>query len=95
MDLKLHSEKDVLVAEEQQQQQKIQAQILNVSNKQKAADQQREVYEQQDEFIEKLLDQLKQGRVPDTSDRSTSSFSVLEMFFIKKNMSHYCEGIYF
>lgn len=78
---KRHSEKDVLEAEQQQQLKKIQAQILNVSNKQKAADQQREVYEQQGKFIEKLLDQLKQGKSTDASDRSTSFISMLEMFF--------------
>lgn len=62
LDVKLHSERDVLAAEEQQQHKMMQAQSLNISNMHEAADWQLIVHKQQDALIEKLLGHLKNGK---------------------------------
>lgn len=51
------------MAEEKQQQEQHQALQMGVSIKQEATEQQQAVYQQHVEFMEKLLDKLKEGTV--------------------------------
>lgn len=58
---KLCSQREIFVAEKQQQQEKHQALRMRVSIKQEATGQQLAAHQQRVEFMEKLLDQLKAG----------------------------------
>ncbi|GAA6220038.1 coiled-coil domain-containing protein 114-like isoform X1 [Lates japonicus] len=57
----LLSEREIFSAEDQQQQEQQQVRQMKVSIKQEATEQQLLVYEQRVQFMEKLLDQLKEG----------------------------------
>ncbi|XP_041800805.1 outer dynein arm-docking complex subunit 1-like [Chelmon rostratus] len=57
----LYSEREIFLAEEQQQQEQLQALRMRVAIKQEATEQQLAVYQQRVEFMENLLDQFKAG----------------------------------
>lgn len=63
LDWKVYSDREMFVAEEKQQQEQHQALQMGVSIKQEATEQQQAVYQQHVEFMEKLLDKLKEGTV--------------------------------
>lgn len=62
LDLKLSNEMETFVIEKQKQQEQLQALELSISFKQEATEQQLALYQQRVELLEKLLDQLREGK---------------------------------